>query len=184
MAKQRKMALVGSRSVGKSSIAVQFTEGHFVDSYYPTIENTFIKPLRFKGQEYQAEIVDTAGLDEYSILNSKHFIGTHGYLMVYSVASLTSFEMIQVIRDKILNQLGTEDVPITIVGNKSDLRPEQRQVSVEDGKKLAVKWGCAWTEASARYNENITKAFELMIGEIEKSQSPDEPAAAKQCVLM
>ncbi len=51
------------------------------------------------------EIVDTAGQDEYSILNSKHFIGIHGYVLVYSVASMSSFEMVQVIRDKILNHL-------------------------------------------------------------------------------
>ena len=43
--------------------------------------------------------------DEYSILNSKHFIGIHGYMLVYSVASLPSFEMVQVIRDKILDRL-------------------------------------------------------------------------------
>ena len=43
--------------------------------------------------------------DEYSILNSKHFIGIHGYVLVYSVQTATSFEMVQVIRDKILNHL-------------------------------------------------------------------------------
>lgn len=80
-------------------------DGHFVESYYPTIENTFSKEIRVKGQEYATEIVDTAGQDEYSILNSKHFIGIHGYMLVYSVASLPSFEMVQVIRDKILNHL-------------------------------------------------------------------------------
>jgi Ras family protein len=90
---------------GKSSLAVQFVDGHFVDSYYPTIENTFSKTIRHKGQDYATEIVDTAGQDEYSILNSKHFIGIHGYMLVYSVSSLPSFEMIQVIREKILNHL-------------------------------------------------------------------------------
>jgi hypothetical protein len=43
--------------------------------------------------------------DEYSILNSKHFIGIHGYMLVYSVASMPSFEMVLVIREKILNHL-------------------------------------------------------------------------------
>lgn len=46
---------------GKSSLAVQFVDGHFVESYYPTIENTFSKVIRFKGQDYATEIVDTAG---------------------------------------------------------------------------------------------------------------------------
>jgi GTPase SAR1 family protein len=40
---------------------VQFVEGHFVESYYPTIENTFSRVIKVKGQEFATEIVDTAG---------------------------------------------------------------------------------------------------------------------------
>lgn len=76
--KSRKIAVLGSRSVGmaaphldslfdwtdvsgKSSLTVQFVENHFVESYYPTIENTFSKTIKYKGQEYATEIIDTAG---------------------------------------------------------------------------------------------------------------------------
>jgi Ras family protein len=79
---------------------------------------------------------------------------------------------------------GAEWVPLVIVGNKSDLRPEQRQVQPEDGKALADELKCAWTEASARYNENVQKAFDLMIAEVEKSQNPGEPAAGGKCAVM
>ncbi|RKF83072.1 GTP-binding protein rhb1 [Golovinomyces cichoracearum] len=182
--KQRKIALVGSRSVGKSSLTVQFVDGHFVESYYPTIENTFSKIIKHQGQEYATEIIDTAGQDEYSILSSKHFIGIHGYMLVYSVASTQSFEMMQVIRDRILNHLGTDWAPVILVGNKSDLRPDQRHVSLEDGKKLAETFECSHIETSARYNENVTKAFELMIGQIEKSRNLTESKAASKCVIL
>ena len=90
---------------GKSSLTVQYVDGHFVDSYYPTIENTFSKVIRYRNQDYAVEMIDTAGQDEYSMLNSKHFIGIHGYMVVYSVASKQSFEMCRIIRDKILNHL-------------------------------------------------------------------------------
>lgn len=73
---------------------------------------------------------------------------------------------------------------MVIIGNKSDLRPEQRQVTVEDGKKLSERYNCAWTEASARYNENVAKAFELMIAQIEKAQNPNEPTADGKCMMM
>lgn len=79
---------------------------------------------------------------------------------------------------------GTEWVPLVIVGNKSDLRPEQRQVTAEQGKALAEEFKCAWTEASARYNENVSKAFDAMIGEIEKSQNPGEPTGGNKCTVM
>ena len=70
------------------------------------------------------------------------------------------------------------------MGNKSDLRPEQRQVTADDGRKLSEKFNCAWTEASARYDENVAKAFELLIGQVEKSQNPDKPPDGGKCVVM
>ncbi|KAK0806431.1 GTP-binding protein [Friedmanniomyces endolithicus] len=173
--KQRKMAIVGSRSVGKSSLTVRYVDGHFVDSYYPTVENTFSKVIRHRNQDFATEIIDTAGQDEYTILNSKHFIGIHGYMIVYSVGSKQSFDMCRIIRDKILNHLGADSVPIMIVANKSDLRPEQRQVSAADGRKLAEELDCGFVEASPRYNENVTKAFEGMIAVIEKGQEAGQP---------
>jgi hypothetical protein len=50
-----------SRHTGKSSLAVRYVDGHFVESYYPTIENTFSKEIHYKGQAFSTEIVDTAG---------------------------------------------------------------------------------------------------------------------------
>ncbi|KAK4690853.1 hypothetical protein P7C71_g6030, partial [Lecanoromycetidae sp. Uapishka_2] len=178
--KSRKMAVVGR----KSSLSVQFVDGHFVDSYYPTIENTFSKLIKHRGNEFATEIVDTAGQDEYSILNSKHFIGIHGYMLVYSVASKQSFDMIRILRDKILGHLGTDWVPLVIVGNKCDLRLDQRHVAEEEGKKLAEEFKCSFTEASARLNINVAKAFEQMVGEIEKASNPNEPVGGSKCVVM
>jgi GTPase SAR1 family protein len=57
--------LIWLRWLGKSSLTVQFVDGHFVESYYPTIENTFSKVIKYKGQEYATEIVDTAGQVRY-----------------------------------------------------------------------------------------------------------------------
>ncbi|KAL8801701.1 MAG: hypothetical protein Q9223_005299 [Gallowayella weberi] len=182
--KQRKVAIVGSRSVGKSSLTVRFVEGHFVESYYPTIENTFSHIIKSRGQEFATEIVDTAGQDEYTILNSKHFIGIHGYMLVYSIASKQSLEMIRVLRDKILNHLGADWVPMMIVGNKSDLKPEQRHVSADEGRRVAEEFKCGFTEASARLDTNVSKAFEQMIAEIEKSQNPAEPTGGNKCCVM
>lgn len=76
-------------------------------------------------------------------------------------------------------------MPIVIVGNKCDLRPEQRQVTTEEGRQKAETLKCAFTETSARYNENVNKAFEMLVGEIEKSQNPSEPTGGNnKCVVM
>lgn len=71
-----------------------------------------------------------------------------------------------------------------IVANKSDLRPEQRQVPPEMGKKLADEFKCSFTEASARYDENVSKAFEQMLAETEKQHNPSEPTGGNKCSVM
>ncbi|XP_064799781.1 GTP-binding protein Rheb-like isoform X3 [Oncorhynchus masou masou] len=85
--KSRKIAVLGYRSVGKSSLTIQFVEGQFVDSYDPTIENTFTKMITVNGQEYLLQLVDTAGQDEYSIFPQTYSIDINGYILVYSVTS-------------------------------------------------------------------------------------------------
>jgi len=173
-AKARKLGIYGVRGVGKSSIVVQYCENHFADNYYPTIENTFNKVIKYRNQEYACEIVDTAGQDEYSILNSKHAIGIHGYILVYSITSKQSLDLCRVIRDKILNSTGTDWVPIVLVGNKCDLN-SQRQVTFEDASNLAKEWNCVVVEASAKQNLNVGKVFEVCLGEVEKSEGTETP---------
>ena len=60
---------------------------------------------------------------------------------------------------------------MTLVGNKSDLHM-QRAITKEEVSELAKSWDCAWTEASARHNENVTRCFELCIEQIEKENQP------------
>ncbi|ODV77062.1 uncharacterized protein CANTADRAFT_57123 [Suhomyces tanzawaensis NRRL Y-17324] len=182
MVKARKVAVVGSRSVGKSSMTVRFVEDRFVDSYYPTIENHFSRTITYNSQEYAIEILDTAGQDEFSIMNEKHLIGNHGYLLVYSVTSRQSFELIEVIRDKILNSIGTDDIPLILVGNKCDLN-YQRQVETAEGEALAKSFKCKFLESSVKDNLNIDSAFEDLLEAIENIQNPTVKQDDK-CAIM
>jgi len=170
---------MGARGVGKSSIALQFVDSHFPAQYYPTIEEKFTKELKYKGKDYLLEIQDTAGHDEFSLLNDKYAVGWHGYIIVYSVASKVSFELVTIIRDKILAYLSIDKVPLCIVGNKSDLG-QQRVITEEQGKELARQLGCQWIETSAKDNENVQQAFQLVVQEIEKEINPDSAKAAPQ----
>ncbi|KAL2918254.1 GTP-binding protein [Polyrhizophydium stewartii] len=181
--KVRKVAVLGSRAVGKSSLTVQFVENHFAETYYPTIENTFTKIVKYKGEEYATEIIDTAGQDEFSLLNSKHAIGIHGYVLVYSIASRQSFEICKILRDKILDFTGIDWVPIVLVANKVDLHA-QRQVPTEEAQAIAAEWNCSYIETSAKHNQNIVKVFDLMLSEIEKTRGePGEPDKRGSCIV-
>ncbi|KAJ7250535.1 small GTPase superfamily [Mycena haematopus] len=180
----RKIVILGSRSVGKSSLVKQFIDGNFSESYYPTIETTATKTIMYNGIEYPCEIIDTAGQDEFSQLKSQHAIGIHGYVLVYSINSRASFNMIQVIYDKILNYSGLSEIAAIIVGSKADLNMD-RQVDSRDGQELALRNKTAWIEASALRNENVARAFELCLAEIEKGNAPPPPPPRKgACLVM
>eukprot|EP00287_Rhodomonas_sp_CCMP768_P004093 CAMPEP_0196728116 /NCGR_PEP_ID=MMETSP1091-20130531/8900_1 /TAXON_ID=302021 /ORGANISM="Rhodomonas sp., Strain CCMP768" /LENGTH=311 /DNA_ID=CAMNT_0042070823 /DNA_START=45 /DNA_END=980 /DNA_ORIENTATION=- len=163
---QRKVAVLGFMGVGKSAVTIQFTEGHFQEPYSPTIENTFQKIIRHKGVEYQLDILDTAGQDEYQIFHTRYAMGIHGYILMYSVVSRRSFDMVTTIRDKLLNAVGTEDIPHVLVGNKSDLVHE-REVPTEEGQTLADGWGIPFLECSAKFNHNIEQVFKGLIAHTE-----------------
>jgi len=77
---------------------------------------------------------------------------------------------------------GAETVPIMIVGTKKELSSEQRQISDAQGRSRAEELKCGWIEASAKYNEKVTEAFEGMIEEIIKVDPKD--AIARRCSIM
>ena len=45
----------------------------------------------------------------------------HGFIVVYSITAMRSFNDIVTMRDQIVRVKGTEQVPILLVGNKVDL---------------------------------------------------------------
>ena len=49
---------------------------------------------------------------------------------------------------------------------------------------MADELQAGWTEASAKFNENIMKAFEQMIAEVEKGQDAGQPKEGKNCAVM
>jgi len=173
---------MGFRSVGKSSLTIQFVEGQFVDSYDPTIENTFRKDIKYKNQEFNLELVDTAGQDEYSIFPQSYSVGIHGYILVYSVTSLKSFEVVKVIHEKLLDVTGHNYVPMVLVGNKTDLHME-RVVSNEAGRNLAESWKAAFYESSAKENRSVQSIFQAIVFEIEKQQNGATDKKEDCCIL-
>jgi Ras homolog enriched in brain len=60
------------------------------------------------------------------------------------------------------------NVPIVLVGNKTDLHME-RVVSAEEGRRLAEAWKAAFLETSAKQNEAVGDIFTTVLNEIERA---------------
>lgn len=82
-----------------------------------------------------------------------------GFLLVFSITSLSSLTELYELRDQIVRIKDDERVPLVIVGNKSDLE-EDRAVSRARAFGVSQSWGNApYYETSARRKANVDEAF-------------------------
>jgi Ras family protein len=71
--------------------------------------------------KFNVEIVDTAGIDEYSSLSRNAAVGVHGYILCYSIISRQSLEKLKYINDMLFNMIGNPpSVPRVLVGTMLD----------------------------------------------------------------
>jgi len=163
----------------------QLCLNHFVETYDPTIEDSYRKQVVIDSQSCMLEVLDTAGQEEYTALRDQWIRDGEGFVLVYSITSRSSFKRIQKFYHQIQRvkesssagsptgggylssplaapqspmSAGGGQAPVMLVGNKSD-RVTEREVSTQEGQALAKDLGCEFVEASAKSCINVEKAF-------------------------
>ncbi|EHK99097.1 putative Ras-related protein RSR1 [Glarea lozoyensis 74030] len=82
-----------------------------------------------------------------------------GFLLVFSIISQSSLHELSELREQIIRIKDDENVPIVIVGNKSDLE-EDRVISRSKAFSVSQSWGNApYYETSARRRANVDEVF-------------------------
>lgn len=82
-----------------------------------------------------------------------------GFVLVYDITDRGSFEEMLPLKNILDEIKKPKNVTLILVGNKADL-DHSRQVSTEEGEKLATELACAFYECSACTGEgNITEIF-------------------------
>ncbi|KAG8208440.1 hypothetical protein GTR04_4192 [Trichophyton interdigitale] len=165
--REYKLVVVGGGGVGKSCLTIQLIQSHFVDEYDPTIEDSYRKQCVIDDEVALLDVLDTAGQEEYSAMREQYMRTGEGFLLVYSITSRQSFEEIITFQQQILRVKDKDYFPIILVGNKCDLEKE-REVSQEDGEKLARSFGCKFIETSAKSRINVDNAFYDIVREIRR----------------
>lgn len=115
------------------------------------------------------EILDTAGQEEYVVMQDHWIREGKGFIVVYAVDLIESFEEVSKIRKRIERVKDTKDFPMIIVGNKCDLVNE-RKVFKEAGEDLAKQYNCLFLETSAKKKINCTEVFHELVKEIRKKE--------------
>lgn len=82
-----------------------------------------------------------------------------GFLLVFSICNTNSFYELSELREQIIRIKDDEDVPLVVVGNKSDME-EDRTVPRARAFQLAQQWGSKpYYETSARRRVNVDEVF-------------------------
>ncbi|KAI1260910.1 ras small monomeric GTPase [Xylariaceae sp. FL1019] len=193
-----RLVVLGDGGVGKTALTIQLCLQHFVETYDPTIEDSYRKQVVIDGSACMLEVLDTAGQEEYTALRDQWIRDGEGFVLVYSISSRSSFTRIkrfhhQIQRVKescqasptyagspITAAVPASSVPIMLVGNKSD-RVTEREVSTQEGHALARELGCEFVEASAKNCINVEKAFydvvRILRRQREAASRPQAPRA-------
>jgi GTPase KRas protein len=88
--------------------------------------------------------------------------GGQGFLLMYSIASRSTFDRLEVFRQTVQRIKGGDAI-IILVGNKCDLPASKREVLEDEGAALARQWGCEFIETSAKTAHNVELAFTTLI---------------------
>jgi len=154
-----------------------------VESYDPTIEDSYRKQISVDKKACMLDILDTAGQEMYSAYQDKYFQSGAGFVVVYSIIERDSFDKIGKYFDRIRKAKDREDIPIILVANKIDL-PSQRQISTEEGQEKAKSFSCFFHESSAKTKEGIDELFKQLVRLIRKDQKANGIKEKKACSLL
>lgn len=135
-------------------------QGVFIESYDPTIEDSYRKQIDVDGRQVMLEIMDTAGTEQFTSMREFYMRDAHGFLLVFSITSMSSLQELAELREQIVQIKGGDpSVPIVLVGNKCDLE-DDRVVTRSRAFAVSQAWGnVPYYETSARRRQNVSEVF-------------------------
>ncbi|MFX1420325.1 MAG: GTP-binding protein [Promethearchaeota archaeon] len=163
-----KFVILGDHEVGKTSIIRRFVEKRFTTDYRATIGiNILSHEFEFFGNEIGVTLWDIGAQKYFKRFRKSYYLGTQAAFLVFDLTNRETFENIKGWYKELKLFTPGEDIPIVIVGNKSDLT-EERKIFYQEGAKLAnnlsevEKIKISYIETSALNGNNVEDAFNLI----------------------
>uniref|UniRef100_A0A669QCG4 Ras-related protein Rab-17 n=1 Tax=Phasianus colchicus TaxID=9054 RepID=A0A669QCG4_PHACC len=153
-----KMVLLGSTSVGKSSLAYRYVKNEFKESL-PTVGCSFFtQTIQLETATIKLEIWDTAGQEKYHSVCHLYYRGAHAALLVYDLTNKETLNRAKQWLMELEKEFLPDEIVIALVGNKTDLADE-REVAAEDGEEFARSRSLLFMETSAKSNHQVNDIF-------------------------
>lgn len=156
---QKKICMLGSFGVGKTSLVSQYVRSIFSDKYLSTVGvKVDKKEVVVDNQRVNLVLWDLYGEDGFQTIQQSYLRGTSGYLLV---ADGTRFETLAAARDLQKRAVAVVgNVPFILALNKADLEAAW-QIDERTLLKVADE---GWTvvRTSARTGLGVQQAFDLL----------------------
>ncbi len=153
---QKKVCLLGTSGVGKTSLVAQFVHSMFSEKYLTTVGVKIDKKsVAVDGTEVTLIIWDLAGDDDFQRLQTSYLRGTSGYLLVADGTRRVTLDQALELQKRVADTLGS--APFLLALNKADLTA---QWEVEEARlaSLAAQ-NFSVLKTSAKEGAGVEEAF-------------------------
>jgi len=153
---EKKICMLGTLAVGKTSLVRRFIEGIYSEGYQTSIGvKVDKKSVREAGQEVKLVLWDIFGEDRFQKVQASYWRGMFGYLLVADGTRRNTLD-----EALALNQRVTDTglkVPEILLVNKADLA-DQWEIG-DDRLAQLTQSGWEIMRTSAKTGENVDAAF-------------------------
>jgi small GTP-binding protein len=164
---QKKICMLGSFGVGKTSLVARFVQGIFSGKYLSTVGVKIDKKeIKIGDQDVLLLVWDLAGEDSRSQVQTTYLRGAAGYFLICDGTWSESLVTAKSIHKRAIEAVG--DIPFVLVINKSDLwdkwqitQPELEQLEA-DGWKIKI--------TSAKSGDGVEEMFMMLTEEVMRHQ--------------
>ena len=158
-----KIVTLGESGIGKTSLINRFTYDTF-EILSTTINGEFYnKHLDIENKIIIIQLWDICGSERFRRVIPNFYRNASGAVVAYDISDKWSFDQVKTWIEDVKAYSNTE-INIVIVGTKCDIL--DREVTEEEGKKLADELGVRYFETSAKTGYNVNEAYNFLIKEI------------------
>jgi small GTP-binding protein len=153
---QKKICMLGSFAVGKTSLVRRYVQSIYSDVYQTTVGvKVDKKVLQLDSTELTLVLWDLYGEDEFQKMRWSYLRGSSGYLLVADGTRRATLEKALSLEQKVREEVGA--IPFVFIINKADLIQEWELDPTLEAQFTARNWSILRT--SAKTGENVEEAF-------------------------
>lgn len=157
---KKKVCLLGTSGVGKTSLVSRFVSSIFSEKYLTTIGvKVDRKDVSVDGKDVSLAIWDIAGVDDFQPLRTSHLRGSGGCLLVADGTRTGTLDRALDIRRTFADATG--NMPLVLALNKMDLRTQWEISDKRIGGLISDGWHVQLT--SAKTGEGVEDAFAILV---------------------